>query len=124
MTAIAYADTEPMIEAEKALIQLEDITKTYDAGENAVQALDGIDVAIEYGQSYPLASWGFDSSQGPAGFGGAPSGELGYGPPDATAAANTDRWSYTIPATANVGDIYTFFCRIHPKMRGFLEVVS
>ena len=61
MTAIAYADTEPMIEAEKALIQLEDITKTYDAGENAVQALDGIDVAIEYGQ--------FVSIIGPSGSG-------------------------------------------------------
>src|SRR5438105_14695792 len=48
MTAVAYNFEEPV--TEKALIQLEDITKTYDAGENAVQALDGIDVAIEYGQ--------------------------------------------------------------------------
>jgi putative ABC transport system ATP-binding protein len=45
----------------KALIQLEDITKTYDAGENAVQALRGIDVAIQYGQ--------FVSVIGPSGSG-------------------------------------------------------
>ncbi|PYQ61219.1 MAG: macrolide ABC transporter ATP-binding protein, partial [Acidobacteria bacterium] len=34
----------------KALIQLEGVTKTYDAGDNAVQALRGIDVAIEQGE--------------------------------------------------------------------------
>ena len=59
MTAVAYNLEEPV--TEKALIQLEDITKTYDAGENAVQALDGIDVAIEYGQ--------FVSIIGPSGSG-------------------------------------------------------
>src|SRR5215472_2486975 len=37
-------------EESPALIQLESITKTYDAGENAVQALRGIDVAIEKGE--------------------------------------------------------------------------
>ena len=36
--------------AEKALIQLEEVTKTYDAGENAVQALRGVDVAIQEGE--------------------------------------------------------------------------
>src|SRR5438045_9557633 len=36
--------------AEKALIQLEQVTKTYDAGENAVQALRGVDVAIQEGE--------------------------------------------------------------------------
>ncbi len=62
MTAIAYAQQEqPMIEAEKALIQLEEITKTYDAGENAVQALRGIDVAIQHGE--------FVSITGPSGSG-------------------------------------------------------
>ena len=30
----------------KALIQLEGVTKTYDTGENAVQALRGVDAAI------------------------------------------------------------------------------
>ena len=39
---------EPM--TAKALIQLEGVTKTYEAGENAVQALRGIDVAIEQGE--------------------------------------------------------------------------
>src|ERR1700737_2843550 len=34
----------------KALIQLEEVTKTYDAGENAVQALRGVDVAIREGE--------------------------------------------------------------------------
>ena len=35
---------------EKALIQLERVTKTYDAGENAVDALRGVDVAIQQGE--------------------------------------------------------------------------
>ena len=34
----------------KALIQLDDISKIYDSGENAVQALRGVDVAIEKGE--------------------------------------------------------------------------
>ena len=34
----------------KALIQLENIVKTYDAGENAVQALRGVNVKIERGE--------------------------------------------------------------------------
>src|ERR687886_38133 len=34
----------------RALITLENITKTYDSGENAVQALRGVDVAIERGE--------------------------------------------------------------------------
>ena len=34
----------------KALIQLDEICKTYDSGENAVQALRGVDVAIEKGE--------------------------------------------------------------------------
>ncbi|HEX6642739.1 MAG TPA: ABC transporter ATP-binding protein [Thermoanaerobaculia bacterium] len=36
--------------APKALIQLEQITKTYDSGENAVQALRGVDVRIDRGE--------------------------------------------------------------------------
>jgi len=43
-----YEYDEP--ETAKALIQLEQVTKTYDAGENAVQALRGVDVAIERGE--------------------------------------------------------------------------
>jgi len=59
MTAAAYAIEDPV--SEKALIQLEEITKTYDAGENAVQALRGIDVAIQHGE--------FVSITGPSGSG-------------------------------------------------------
>ena len=50
MTALAYADEPVMDASTKALIQLEDITKTYDSGENAVQALRGVDVAIQKGE--------------------------------------------------------------------------
>jgi putative ABC transport system ATP-binding protein len=60
MTALAYADELPMAET-KALIQLEEITKTYDSGENAVQALRGVDVAIQQGE--------FVSIIGPSGSG-------------------------------------------------------
>jgi putative ABC transport system ATP-binding protein len=45
----------------KALIQLEGITKTYDSGENAVQALSGVDVKIDAGE--------FVSIIGPSGSG-------------------------------------------------------
>src|SRR5947207_7126616 len=48
MSAVAYL--EPVIEPAKALIQLESVTKTYDAGENEVHALRGIDVAIAKGE--------------------------------------------------------------------------
>ena len=47
--------------AARALIQLEEVTKTYDSGENAVQALRGIDVAIDRGE--------FVSIVGPSGSG-------------------------------------------------------
>jgi putative ABC transport system ATP-binding protein len=47
--------------AGKALIQLERIVKTYDSGENAVQALRGIDVRIDRGE--------FASIIGPSGSG-------------------------------------------------------
>jgi hypothetical protein len=63
-----------------------------------------------YGQSYPLAVWGFDSRQ------------LGFGPPGVTAAANTPTYNLTIPANARPGETITFFCRIHPFMRGSLKV--
>ncbi len=48
MSAVAYM--EPIVETAKALIQLDEVTKTYDAGESAVQALRGIDVAIQQGE--------------------------------------------------------------------------
>ena len=47
------------------------------------------------------------------------SAELGYGPPGFTAAANRHKWKTPKrlrPAT------YTYFCRIHPFMRGSFRV--
>ena len=55
MSAVLKLDDAP------ALIQLESITKTYDSGENEVQALRGVDVAIERGE--------FVSIIGPSGSG-------------------------------------------------------
>ena len=57
------------------------------------------------GIAYPLAD-------GPVDF---DSGELGFGPQGFTAAANRDTWS--TPATLGPGT-YTYFCRVHPFMRG------
>jgi putative ABC transport system ATP-binding protein len=48
MSALAEIYEEPA--TGKALIQLEQVAKTYDSGENAVQALRGVDVAIERGE--------------------------------------------------------------------------
>jgi hypothetical protein len=61
------------------------------------------------GIAYPLAD-------GPVTF---DSGELGFGPPWATAAANRDTW--TTPKRLRPGT-YTYFCRIHPFMRGAFRV--
>jgi plastocyanin len=63
------------------------------------------------GIAYPLAD-------GPVDF---DSGELGWGPAGLTPAANRDSWS--TPADLNPGT-YTYFCRIHPFMRGSFRVVS
>src|SRR5438270_4077859 len=49
MSALLQFD-EPQPVTRKALIQLDEITKIYDSGENAVQALRGVDVAIERGE--------------------------------------------------------------------------
>jgi plastocyanin len=49
------------------------------------------------------------------------SGELGFGPPGFTPAANRNVWS--TPKRLNPGT-YTYFCRIHPYMRGSFRVVS
>ena len=57
----ALAEIIEMPQPGKALIQLESVTKTYDSGENAVQALRGVDVAIERGE--------FVSIIGPSGSG-------------------------------------------------------
>jgi len=62
------------------------------------------------GIAYPLAN-------GKATF---DSGELGYGPAGATAAANRIEWK--TPRTLTPGN-YTYFCRVHPFMRGAFRVV-
>jgi plastocyanin len=61
------------------------------------------------GISYPLAD-------GPVSF---DSGQLGYGPPGFTAAAN--RYEWTTPPNLKAGT-YTYFCRVHPYMRGAFRV--
>ena len=63
------------------------------------------------GIAYPVAN-------GPVTF---DSGELGYGPSFATAAANRATWQ--TPKSLPVGT-YTYFCRIHPFMRGSFRVVA
>jgi plastocyanin len=62
------------------------------------------------GISYPLANGGVDFD----------SGQLGYGPTGITAAANRADWS--APSTLRPGT-YTYFCRIHPFMRGAFRIV-
>jgi plastocyanin len=47
------------------------------------------------------------------------SGNLGFGPPGATAAANRDSWR--TPRNLKAGT-YTYFCKIHPFMRGAFRV--
>ncbi len=60
------------------------------------------------GIAYPLANGPtFDS------------GELGYGPRGATAAENRIEWQ--TPKSLSPGD-YTYFCRVHPFMRGAFRV--
>ena len=49
------------------------------------------------------------------------SGELGYGPSFATAAANRATWK--TPKSLSPGT-YTYFCRVHPFMRGSFRVVT
>ncbi len=63
------------------------------------------------GIGYPLAD------EGPARF---DSGELGFGPPGWTAAANRVAWE--TPRDLKPG-LYAYFCRIHPFMRGAFRVV-
>jgi plastocyanin len=62
------------------------------------------------GISYPLAD----------GSGGFDSGQLGFGPRGFTAAANRKVWD--TPTTLRPGT-YTYFCRVHPFMRGAFRVV-
>jgi plastocyanin len=64
---------------------------------------------LSTGISYPLAD-------GTAGF---DSGQLGFGPRGFTAAANRKAWN--TPTTLTRGT-YTYFCRVHPFMRGAFRV--
>jgi plastocyanin len=61
------------------------------------------------GISYPLADGDPDFD----------SGELGYGPTGFTAAANKHEW---LTATDLKPGTYTYFCRVHPYMRGAFRV--
>ena len=47
------------------------------------------------------------------------SGELGFGPVGFTPAANRKEWQ---TPTTLVDGTYTYFCRIHPFMRGAFRV--
>ncbi|MDQ6915387.1 MAG: hypothetical protein M3155_06195 [Actinomycetota bacterium] len=49
------------------------------------------------------------------------SGQLGFGPRGFTAAANRDTWSTPVRLTPGT---YTFYCRVHPFMRGSFRIVS
>ena len=64
----------------------------------------------EVGVAYPLADGKPDFD----------SGELGFGPSFATAAANRATWK--TPTDLGPGT-YTYFCRVHPFMRGAFKVV-
>ncbi len=63
------------------------------------------------GIAYPLANGQVDFD----------SGELGTGPAGATAASNEVTWD--TPKNLPVGT-YTYFCRVHPFMRGAFRVVA
>jgi plastocyanin len=63
------------------------------------------------GVSYPIAD----------GAGGFDSGQLGFGPGALTAFNNKQTWQ--TPTNLPVGT-YTYFCRIHPFMRGAFRVVT
>lgn len=63
------------------------------------------------GIAYPLADGRVDFD----------SGELGFGPENLTAAANRKTWK--TPKDLRPGT-YTYFCRVHPFMRGAFKVVA
>jgi plastocyanin len=74
------------------------------------------------GTSFPLAN-GTTSSGRTLDF---DSAELGYGPPLIGPAKQTATWNLDVSATAGYkpGEIVTYYCRIHPGMRGAFEVTQ
>jgi hypothetical protein len=102
----------------------------------------------ESGQAYPLASWTFDSKQLGYGIWGATAAQGGIYPPflsgESTGGLPNDpqgwasgnpvrhvvnrtdayQWTWKIPATAAVGDTIPYFCRVHPFMRGSVQIVE
>ncbi len=82
-----------------------------DAGRNVFHTITACKAPCnrDTGVAYPLADGSVDFD----------SGELGYGPAGFTAAANRDSWQ--APANLRPGT-YTYFCRVHPFMRGAFRV--
>ncbi|HWL35603.1 MAG TPA: hypothetical protein VNQ77_05365 [Frankiaceae bacterium] len=52
------------------------------------------------------------------------SNELGFGVPTVSAAKNSNIWDLEIDSSYQPGEVVTYFCRIHPFMRGAFEVTS
>ena len=67
-----------------------------------------------HGSAFPLANAGTGSL-------GFDSGELGFGPAAFTAASNRKTWQ--TPTDLGAGT-YTYFCRVHPFMRGSFRVTG
>ena len=74
------------------------------------------------GTAFPLAD-GTTSTGTPVDF---DSGELGFGAPEIGPAKQTLQWG--LPVTQDegykAGDVVTYYCRIHPGMRGAFEVTQ
>jgi plastocyanin len=73
------------------------------------------------GIAYPLSD-GRSDQDNPIDF---DSGQLGYGPPEIGPAKNTAQWQ--LPVTSEnrfAPGVYTYFCRVHPFMRGAFEVTE
>jgi len=54
------------------------------------------------------------------------SGQLGYGVPGISGVRNNAQWSVNVNSSDGYqpGEIVTFFCRVHPGMRGVFRVVQ
>ena len=94
-----------------ALVPLSLTFKNVDAARNVYHTITACRAPCNRntGIAYPLAD-------GPVDF---DSAELGFGPAFATAAAQRDTWK--TPSTLRPGT-YTYFCRVHPFMRGAFRV--